>query len=116
MFKKLLCLLLISILVISSLGSVYAKHYTYNVSTTQYETFNLNDWMDDNDISGCFDSKFQRAFQNSEYFLTFTKAELFPDIYITAIKPGKGRFTVEEGWPFDDDYVDFEIQPRVRGI
>ncbi|MDR2874269.1 MAG: hypothetical protein LBV42_05990, partial [Methanobrevibacter sp.] len=64
MLKKVSSILLLIILVISSLGSASATHYTYNVSTTQYETFNLNDWMDDNDISGCFDSKFQRAFQN----------------------------------------------------
>jgi hypothetical protein len=72
----------------------------------------LYDWMSDNDICSCFDSKFQRAFQNSEYFITNTKAELFSDIYVTAIKPGSGRFTVEEGWPFDDDYVDFVVGPR----
>ncbi|MDR2873493.1 MAG: hypothetical protein LBV42_01915 [Methanobrevibacter sp.] len=112
MLKKILSLLLISILVISAIGGVSAKHYTYNVNMTQYETFDLDDWMDDNDISGCFDSKYQRAFQNSEYFITSTKCELFSDIYITAIKVGSGRFEVELGWPFDSDYVDFIVGPR----
>ncbi|MDR2873725.1 MAG: hypothetical protein LBV42_03145 [Methanobrevibacter sp.] len=112
MFRKVYGLLLLFILVTSSYGCVNAKSYTYNVTMNQYEIFNLNDWMNTNDISSCFDSKFQRAFQNSDYFITNTKAELFPDIYVTAIKEGSGRFTVEEGWPFDSDYVDFVVGPR----
>jgi hypothetical protein len=118
MLKKVLSILLLIILVTSSLGSVSATHYTYKVNTTQYETFNLDDWMDDNDISTFNDRRFANALQASDFFITFTEPNklFFPEYYVTSIKPGEGKLTVEYPWPWDDDYIDFEIQPRVRGI
>jgi hypothetical protein len=101
-FKRILIVLLLFILLCSCICSVSATHYTYKVNITQYETFDLDDWMDSNDISGWFDSSFSIAFQKSDYFLTFVKTELSSDIYVTAIKPGNGTLTFNHFWPFDD--------------
>jgi hypothetical protein len=111
--KKILSVLLIALLAMSTMGSVAAVSYEYNLGMDERTTFELHDWMDNNNINWLFNMHFAKAFKGSDFF---NVREVNSKCYITAIKKGQGKLTVKEGWSFDDDYVNFEIRPLYRNI
>ncbi|MDR2874268.1 MAG: hypothetical protein LBV42_05985 [Methanobrevibacter sp.] len=112
--KKILSVLLIALLAMSTMGSVAAISYEYYLNMGERDTFELHDWMDNYGINWLFTMHFAKAFKGSDFFSVREVPSFDSKCYITAIKKGQGKLTVKEDWPFDDDYVNFEIRPLYR--
>ncbi|MDR2873658.1 MAG: hypothetical protein LBV42_02795 [Methanobrevibacter sp.] len=110
LFKKFLSLLLISILVMSSFGSVSANSYTYPLDIYIGDTFELRNWMSNNDISSWYTKDFFDAFDGTGFFREWNSPGSIPDLNFEAIRIASGRLRVDHDIG-DDDYVNYIIRP-----
>ncbi|MDR2873440.1 MAG: hypothetical protein LBV42_01630 [Methanobrevibacter sp.] len=107
LFKKVLCLLFISVLVMSCMGGVSAKSYTYNVSCHLGDKIGVYAKCRELDVYD--DYHFMLAFYHVGMFKMYWERD---DLLIAqAVVPGFKRFTIINNFrPIEDnDYVNFNI-------
>ncbi|MDR2873816.1 MAG: hypothetical protein LBV42_03625, partial [Methanobrevibacter sp.] len=109
MFKKICCLGLLIILLCGCIGSVSAKHYTYDIECTVGDNLKVLEMC--YDLHVAVDMIFINTFRDSGLFRLHQKG--YDPYYATAIKPGAVNLTMHYSCFdfsfYDDDYVHFIV-------
>jgi hypothetical protein len=110
--KRLLSVLLIIILVMSCIGGVSAKHYTYEINCTVGDNLKVLEMC--YDLHVAVDMVFIDTFRDSGLFRLHQKA--YDPYYATAIKAGAVNLTMHYSCFdfsfYDDDYVHFIVKDK----